>query len=1141
MKMPIRLFFLAMLGIGGSVPQAFAASACTVDYDVTVQDATSFTAKVTVTNMRKGLKSWAVRWRMPAAQHITGLRDGALVQRKAKVLVKGLAGNRKLAKNGSVVFEFDASHGGTNPPPTRISLNGRACTIQSSTPDDNGGMTPSAQNGQAIYSAQCASCHDGAAAPAPEAWSHPLTKAVIQTGLATSPLMANISLSNQDLADLACALDNSQCGAATPNPAAAGCEANYQVANQWNDGFKGAVKVKHTGPALSGWTTAWTMPDGQKIVNLWDGGFSQNGNDVAVTNAEWNAAVADGASFEFGFVASHGGTNTAPSKLTVNGVQCALTASGGTTPDPTPTPDASCTVAYQVSAQWDTGFTAGLKITNGGSAIDGWKLAWEMPDNQQITQLWNGQYTQNNAHVEVSNAGWNGKIAQGANVEFGFNASHSGSNRIPGSISLNGTVCTVTAAGGDGGGGAPTTVVPAVPTGFTANVVDNAEVKLSWSDQSGNETGFRIERRNVGDAAWNKLADTAANATAYSDSTVAMGSDYEYRLSAFNATGSSADVVLPVSVLSLLDYGKAQYQHQSCGTCHGADGSGGIARSLTGYTAAQLTSLTNAIAGTMPPPASPPACTGNCALGIARYIVEVLAPNANGGTPVSDCKGNPPPSRRSLRLLTRQEYQNTVNDLLGLTTSLIYQLPEENRVDGFDNNAATNLVTGIRLEAYLSLADSLASQAVLSSWNKLVPCAQQDNACARQFIAGFGKRAYRRPLTEAEITDYLANFAGGSFTDAVTTTVMRMLVSPHFLYRSELGELQADGGYKLSPYETANTLSYLFLGSMPDDALFSAADQNQLDTPQQRLTQAARLIALPRARAQVGNFVGQWLLSSSPYTLPEKDQGVYPRYTAAVKAALSEELIGFFNHVAFDSTQSFPELFTADYVYANQTLADYYGLSGPTGSAFQETAVPDGSRTGLLTLGAVLSRYANSNESHPFKRGGFLYKRVLCHDLPLPANAGLIVAPQPDPNATTRERFDFHSKSGASCTSCHQFLDEPGFGFENYDGAGIYRATENGNPIDAAGTMRGMETFTPEEQVQFSDLKQLSQLVSTSPRAAQCVARQYYRYATGRREANADGCTLDSFIQSYSNNGYNLQTLLLGIVNAPGFNLRSGQ
>jgi hypothetical protein len=104
----------------------------------------------------------------------------------------------------------------------------------------------------------------------------------------------------------------------------------------------------------------------------------------------------------------------------------------------------------------------------------------------------------------------------------------------------------------------------------------------------------------------------------------------------------------------------------------------------------------------------------------------------------------------------------------------------------------------------------------------------------------------------------------------------------------------------------------------------------------------------------------------------------------------------------------------------------------------------------------------------------------------------------------------------------------------------MYRAAENGQTISTAGTILGMETYTPTETAKFTDLNDLSIQVSNSPQAAQCVARQYYRYTTGRREATADSCALDSFIQTYAKNGYNLQTMLLGIVNAPGFNLRNG-
>jgi hypothetical protein len=364
-----------------------------------------------------------------------------------------------------------------------------------------------------------------------------------------------------------------------------------------------------------------------------------------------------------------------------------------------------------------------------------------------------------------------------------------------------------------------------------------------------------------------------------------------------------------------------------------------------------------------------------------------------------------------------------------------------------------------------------------------------------------------------------------------------MLASPYFLYRSELGTVQSDGTYRLTPYEVASSLSYLFLGSLPDDALFLAADRNELATTAQQLAQATRLMNLPSSRQQVGNFVGQWLLSSSPYTLPDKDMGVYPKYAQA-KLSMSEELINFFNHVVFDSSQKFSELFSSTYAVVNKTLADYYGLSGASGTSYTAVPVPDGTRTGIMTLGAVLSRYANSNESHPFKRGGFVYKRLLCDDLPFPANAGIVKAPKQDPNATTRERFNFHSSSGEVCLSCHKFIDPAGFGFENYDGAGQFRATENGRPVDATGTILGLETFTEGEQNSFNNLGDLSRLVANSPNASQCVARQYYRFTTGKREGNEDECAINSFMDSYKASGYNLKTMLLGIVSSPGFTVR---
>lgn len=1319
--------------------QVVAATAtCNVNYKIASQWSNGFSANVTLTNLGDAWKTWTATWTMPNGQTITGLWNGTLTQTGSAMSVKDVGWNGAVSKNASVQFGFNGTHTGTNNVPTNVTVNGVLCS---------GNPPP-------------------------------------------------------------------------PPPPVVACEVKYSLVSEWDTGLTADVYIKNTGDTVSDWTVAWDMPDAQQITGMWNGVYKQTNSHVDVTNGGWNRVVNAGAALQFGFNGTHQGANRIPGNITLNGVKCA----GQVDPPPLPLP--ACDVKYRIQKEWGAGFTASVDITNTGAAWNGWKTTWTMPTGQVVTQGWNALLSQTSDKVTALNLDSNKLVRQNGTVSFGFNGSLNGFNVAPIDLAVNGTRCSgqstklvippnapsqlqanlldnnyvdltwqdnssyednmvlerrenggswavlatlpadavsysdktltvgvvydyhvkavntsgssdytstvsvkrqdrtdikaatlvnncaachstdgysagpgvpsiaglsknylvktmkayrtgeryssvmsriakgytdtqidrmadylsqltfkaatqttvqdlvnrgkavhesncmfchagtgndpiltgtrldgqqmtylyatledyyagrssniptemanqmkglktqfgddvmttlaqyyaadaTTKAGGnnDGGGGnngggsTDPKVAPAAPTGLTATVVENSKASLAWQDNSGNETGFRVERRVAGTTAWSLVATLGSNVQTYNDAGITMGMSYDYRVSAFNAVATVASNEVSVTLLTALKYGESQYQRQGCASCHGADGKGGFTKiSLTKYTSGQLSALTKIIHDTMPP-GNPGACTGGCASSIASYILDVLVPAAGGGggDNTQTCVGSPPSGVRSLRLLTRLEYQNTINDLLGLSLNLVNSLPDENQVSGFDNNIVQNQVSGLRMDAYLAQAEKVAAQGVLNSWSKIVPCTQQDTACARQFIQTFGKRAFRRPLTTAEVDTYAANFSGTAFKDAVEQSVMAMLVSPNFLYRSELGELQADGTYKLTPYEVASSLSYLFWGSMPDDVLFLAADQNALDTPAQRISQASRLLSASRSRTQVGNFVGQWLLKTSPYSLPAKDATVYPAYTAEVKAAMSQELINFFNYVTFDSTQSFHELYTADYVVANKTLADFYKLTGPSGTEFEKTPVTDGSRTGLLTLGAVLARYANSNESHPFKRGRFFFERILCHELPEPANFGLVQPPDPDPNMTTRQRFDFHSKAFASCYSCHQYLDGPGFGFENYDGAGQFRKTENGNVINAGAILRGLETYSPTEELTFTDLNNLSQVVSDSPIAAQCVARQYYRYTTGHLETTADQCALDSYLKNYSDNGYNLQTMLISIVNAPNFTLRRAQ
>ncbi len=1325
--MRTKLYLLG-LGVSLTLPIAptWAAVACRAEYTITDDWGGGFNAALAITNLGSPLDQWQVAWEMPDGQLITQLWNGTLVAAGPQVEVANADWNGTVATDGQFDFGFTGSYSGArNRAPSNISVNGVvcegqpplapppepvvACEVEYTIVDQwSDGFTAAVavhNSGDALNGWQVTW-----AMPNQQVITHLWNGLLTQTGAqvavdneswngtvaSAGVIEFGFNASHSGLNNIPgdIALNGVECAGqvAPPPPPPPACRVDYQILEQWQDGFSAQVEITNTGAPWNGWQTTWTMPAGQQVTDLWNGTLQQEGAAVTVGNLAENRLIPTDGNLSFSFVGSHQGQNPKPIDLAVNGVRCDGQADSVELPPDAPTmlraelvanhwaqltwqePNADETslvlerqaegggwstlatlppdtlqyedhslavgVRYDyrlkaVNAAGSSPYTALVSVerqdrnaiatpmlvnnctichgpggVSGGPGVptiaglegdyllrtlrayrSGERAASIMGriargyDDEQLTRL--AAYFASQNFVPTYQPAPQTAVDRGRALhEAGCITCHAGvgeqsagtGTRLDGQWSgyLHATLAEYAAGhssntpplmasrlaalssddlaalaqfyaapadakaggtgGGGGSGGGDPTVAPLPPSLIGAAVVDNAQVNLSWDDRSDNELGFRIERRLSSSAPWAPLVDLAAGSLTYRDTEVTMGASYQYRVLAYNDAGSSEGPSVLVELLTLLDYGAQQYQVQGCAHCHGADGRGGVAGAINGYSASQLATLSDLIHTTMPP-TNPAACGDNCALATADYIITTLAESGGGGGPLPACDDTPPAGLRTLRLLTRQEYQNTINDLLGLEVDLIQLMPAENRVNGFDNNTEQNLVTADRLESYVLQADSLAAQAVAERWHQLLPCTSQDSSCAEQFVRQFGLRAYRRPLTESEVQQYQANFVNQPFPDAVETTLLEMLVSPHFLYRSELGELQADGSYQLTPYEVASALAYLFAGTMPDATLMQAAAAGQLATAPQRISQAARLLNTAAGHRQVGNFVGQWLLAASPYALPEKDANAYPAYTAEVRAAMAEELIDFFNHVAFDSSQRFDELFTADYAMVDTTLGSYYGLTG-AGSLPSPVAVTDGTRTGIFTLGAVLARYANAAESHPFKRGAFLFRRVLCHNLPPPENNGVVIPPEPDPNATTRERFNFHSSSGESCWSCHQFIDDPGFAFEKYDGAGQFRNVENGHPIDASGLIRGMETFDASEQIPFADLMELSQLTASSQQAAECLATQYYRYATGRQEGSADQCALGSYIEGYAASGYNLNTMLLDIVATPGFTLR---
>jgi mono/diheme cytochrome c family protein len=466
-------------------------------------------------------------------------------------------------------------------------------------------------------------------------------------------------------------------------------------------------------------------------------------------------------------------------------------------------------------------------------------------------------------------------------------------------------------------------------------------------------------------------------------------------------------------------------------------------------------------------------------------------------------------------------------------------LPVESRPQGFlfDTNAEGAVVTAVHVSEHLRAARAI-TDAVRSRLRVIAGCesAPDARACADRFVQGFGMRAFRRPLTPAEATRYTTLITNARDLDTgLARALQATLVSPAFLYRSEMGTAQSDGSWKLTPWETASALSYTFWGTMPDAALFTAASDGTLATPAGVEREARRLLGDPRAREPVATFAMQWLGVETVANTP-RSTTLFPEFTDAVRMAMLEETRRFVTHVIFDSTHRYEELFTSREGFVNETLARYYGITGVTGSEWRRVTFPDNRQGALLALGSVLTRYAHSDQTSPILRGVFVRKNLLCQDFPPPPpNAGGV--PDVNPMATTRERFRQHT-ANAVCAGCHQYIDGVGFGFELFDAVGRFRTSENGQTIDHAGDIPDLEAIGTNTRLAFSTLPELARALSQSDAAQQCVARQFYRYARGYRDTADHRCATRYVLNRYRESNHDLRELMIAVVTSPDFTLR---
>lgn len=417
--------------------------------------------------------------------------------------------------------------------------------------------------------------------------------------------------------------------------------------------------------------------------------------------------------------------------------------------------------------------------------------------------------------------------------------------------------------------------------------------------------------------------------------------------------------------------------------------------------------------------------------------------------------------------------------------------------------------------------------------------AAERRARARQILAAFARRAYRRPVTEAEVERLtrivgMAEKQGESFERGIQLAVQAALVSPHFLFRVETnpGGKDSRGNEWLGQYEIASRLSYFLWSSMPDETLFQLAAQGKLQDPEVLAAQVKRMLGDPKARALADNFAMQWLtLGKLAEVAPDPER--FPTFNDALRRAMREETRLFFQEIV-QKDRSILEFLDGRFTYLNETLARHYEIPGVTGDQFRRVVLTDDRRRGLLTQASVLTVTSNPTRTSPVKRGKWVLEQLLGTPPPPPPpdvpeleddKKGQLVG-------TLRQRMEQH-RENPMCASCHDRMDPIGFGLENFDAVGRWRTRDGGEPIDASGELPGGRRFNGPAEL-------IALLKTQQTQFTRNLVEKLATYALGRGLEPSDRCNVSEIADRVAKRGYRFSALVTEIVLSEPFRKRRG-
>lgn len=501
-----------------------------------------------------------------------------------------------------------------------------------------------------------------------------------------------------------------------------------------------------------------------------------------------------------------------------------------------------------------------------------------------------------------------------------------------------------------------------------------------------------------------------------------------------------------------------------------------------------------------------------------------------GGTQVAGALLGP-----SVRLLTDAQYRATLRSLFTFADELVFELEADVALNGLRAVGTSNIALSPKAtEGYLHAAEVAAARGfgTAEAATATAGCDVAQAQCASDYISDLGRRAFRRKLTDEERTRFVAIYQAGlqklgTGAAGVKYAVEAILMSPHFLYRVEIGQPNPGGPTPraLTDVEVASKLAYFLWNGPPDKQLLDLAESGGLKAAGALAAQAERLLADAAPITAGMESLFDDYLGLGDLDAVEKLPAEFPQFTDTLRDSMRRQTMMDMRSAAL-GTQSFLTVFNSTKTHLNAELAQLYGVQGVSGSAFVQVDLPASSnRRGLLGNASLMSLYSHSAISSPTLRGKFIRQILMCQAIPAPPPDVDTTLPDKTKYKTARERLQVHA-TNPSCASCHNLMDPMGLGLENYDPIGRYRTEEQGVIIDPSGEIDGIAFKTP---VEFADA------LAQSPSVPACLSRAVFRYAWGRIESDADEPMLNELTASFQGNGYQMRKLLTSAITASGF------